>query len=172
LNNVKLSYLKPFKQTPDLIYVVRGSEIMKSKLYCKVLAVGIIVFLINISITSIINAKTIVNINSDEETNDSHNYLFCFIESGYVRHEVINTNGLYFSYPLAFCIGSVILNLTAFHQQPDETRLTIKRISDTMYYGCNVSIILKGFIGKIQPTGSISGGFLKGFALFIRVNEI
>lgn len=145
---------------------------MRKNLISRVLVVGIILLFISISIASNINAGALNEEKSDEVTKYTFNLFFCFIESGYVRHENVIISGFNLSYPYSFCIGNIKLNLTAFDQQPDETRLTIRRISDTWYFGCNVSVVLKGFIGNIQPTGSVSGGFLKGFALFAQINEI
>jgi hypothetical protein len=141
-----------------LIEIIEVAELRKN-LISKALTIGILLLFIGISITSNINAGALIEEKSDGIKKDSYNLFFCFIESGYVRHVITNITGFYLSYPFAICIGNIILNLTAFHQQPDETRLTIRRISDTWYFGCNVSVVLKGFIGKIQPTGSISGGF-------------
>jgi len=145
---------------------------MKKEWVVKTLAVGIVVLLIGISFILNTNAMTLSDKKSIEITKDSFNHFFCFVESGYVNHENVIISGFNLSYPFSFCIGSIKLNLTAFHQQPEEIRLSIKHIFKTIYYEFNVSVTLKGFIGRIQPTGSVSAGFLKGFALFTQVTII
>lgn len=129
--------------------------------------IAIVILLICLAFTPCIDAKFDKTAFESESSESVH--LFSFVESGYVQHRNMNCSGIYFSYPFCFCIGSVKIDLSGFQGAPEEPRLTVKSISGTTTYEENVSVVLRGFIGRVQPTGHISGGFLKGHAVIAKI---
>jgi len=148
-------------------------------MFRKGLAVAVILLFIGVAFAPSINAnisKTsidseLVDLSSEIcGLNDENVHSICFVESGYVRHKNVNISGFYAQYlPFFFCIGSVELDLIGFYDEPEEPRLTIKSISGKTIYENNISVSLKGFIGRVCPTGSIYSGFLKGFAMITSI---
>jgi len=117
--------------------------------------------------------SNLVELNSEICRLENHSvHHLCFVESGNVRHKNVNCRGFYISAPFNFCIGCVELDLVAFPFEPEEPRLIIKSISGKTIYEDNISVSLKGFIGKVCATGSVFSGFLKGFAFIINITPL
>jgi hypothetical protein len=119
------------------------------------------------------------NIQYGEVTNLNENetrHLFCFIESGDVQ--LRNFQGRFYGIPIStnsgirhLGVGTFHLNLSGWNQSSGAS-LTITQFHRQAHYFHNVSIYVKIFIGWYQPTGDLSGGALKGFALSIKINPL
>lgn len=153
----------------------------KMNTFKKSLTVAMLLLFINVACSSSINAnisKASVDSDSVDLSSeicglvDDNVHLICFVESGYVRHKNVNCSGFYISAPFNFCIGSVELELKGFRDAPEEPRLTIKSYSGKTINENNISVSLKGFIGRICPTGNIYSGFLKGFAMITSITPL
>jgi hypothetical protein len=96
----------------------------------------------------------------------------CFVKSGYVSHKNVVCKGLYFTAPINFCIGDVELTLKNFPGEPERTRLFILSLSGNKIYKNNISVSLKGFFGKVCPSGSIYSGELTGFAMIANITPL
>jgi len=155
----------------------------KMNTFKKSLTAAIILLFISVACSSTINAdirKASVDSDSvdlsseicglDDENEAIH--LICFVESGYVEHKNVNCSGFYISAPFNFCIGSVELELKGFPGEPERIRLILLSFSGTKTYRNNISVSLKGFIGRVCPTGSIYSGFLKGFAMITSITPL
>ena len=94
-------------------------------------------------------------------------HMFCFVESGDVRHDNVSHKGIFLGFPPGLGVGRAHLDLLG---GIGETRLKVRNIFGTKIYDRNVSVSLRGFIGCIYPTVSIYGGILKGFSLITIVN--
>jgi len=153
----------------------------KMNTFKKSLIVLILLLIISAACSSSINANiSKASVDSDSVDlsseicglDDENVHLICFVESGYARHKNVNCSGFYISAPFNFCIGSVELDLIGFYDEPEEPRLTIKSFSGKTIYENNISVSLKGFIGRVCPTGSIYSGFLKGFAMITSITPL
>ena len=132
--------------------------------------IAIVILSIFIAFTPCIDArynKTALECESSESV-----HLFSFVESGYVQHRNFDYKGIGISFPFCFYIGRVEIDLLVFDSYPEESRLTVKSITGTTTYMENISVVLKGFIGWVQPTGHISDGFLKGWAIITKVSPL
>ena len=147
----------------------------------KGLAVAVILLFIGVAFAPSINANiSKASVDSDSVDLSSEIcglvvdgvHLICFVESGYVRHKNVTCSGFYIGAPFNFCIGSVELELKGFRDAPEEPRLTIKSYSGKTIYENNISVSLKGFIGRVCPTGSIYSGYLKGFAMITSITPL
>ena len=93
--------------------------------------------------------------------------MICFIESNDVQHKHLRHSALYLSYPFCFGIGVFSIDLIG---EDNEERIKITNIFDTKSYTMDVNVLVRGFIGRINPSGSVSEGFMKGFALITLIS--
>jgi hypothetical protein len=121
----------------------------------KGIVVGVLLFVAGSLVTQSVVAATVPHGGRPES---EERYLFCFVhlEEGTIR----NYQGFFFGIPISapeykeFGIGSFSIDLVG--------RIAVNPFHRAFMDG-HVSV--KGFIGFFQPTGSISGGALRGFAL-------
>ena len=153
----------------------------KMNKFKKNLTIIILLLFIGVVCSSSINANiNKASIDSDSVDNiseicglDDYNiYRNCFVKSGYVAHRNVNISGFYISTPTNFCIGNIKLDLKNFPGEPERVRLIILSFSGIKIYKNNISVSLKGFIGKVCPTGSIYAGCLTGFAMITSITPL
>jgi hypothetical protein len=99
---------------------------------------------------------------------------FCFVKAGYVGIRNVKIKGFYSAYfsNFFFCIGNVKLDLIGFLSDPYKPRLVVKSLFGKTIYENDISLSITGFIGSVRQTGSVDGGYLKGFTRIIEINPL
>ena len=158
----------------------------RNPIILKALGIGIILMLEVMIVLPCANATvrktsstSFISLNEDPNNLYDQNvtrYMFCFIKSGDVQ--LRNFHGRFHGVTIImnsgirhFGIGTFQLDLIDWNNSTWPS-LTITQFRRSSMYYRDVSINVGAFIGFYQPTGDLSSGELKGFALSIEVNHL
>ena len=139
----------------------------------KIITLGIMLLFIGMAISSSTGTINEKKKEYDESIFDNCQlgndfvHMICFIESNDVQHKQLRHSALYLPYPICFGIGVFSIDLIG---EDNEERIKITNLIGTKSYTVDVNVLVRGFIGRINPSGSVSGGFLKGFALITHIS--